>query len=52
MSEIFTMSSVDDSILREVNMFEVFELFEKGRKDIERFFLNNVRSTLKSRRVN
>lgn len=46
------MSSVDDRILREVNMLEIFELFEKRRKDIERFFLNYFKSTLKSRRVN
>lgn len=46
------MSSVDDPILREVNMLEIFELFEKRRKDIERFFLNYLKRTLKSRRVN
>lgn len=51
-AKYFTMSSVDDPILREVNMLEIFELFEKRRKDIERFFLNYLKRTLKSRRVN
>jgi hypothetical protein len=34
------MSHIDNGIFREIDMFEVLELFEKRREDVEGFFLN------------
>ena len=40
MSKKITMSNIDNGIFREIDMFEVLELFEKRREDVKGFFLN------------
>jgi hypothetical protein len=40
MSRKITMCNIDNGVFREIDMFEVLELFEKRREDVESFFLN------------
>ena len=37
------MCDIDDGIFGKIDMFEILKLFEKGRKDIESFFLKLVK---------
>ena len=37
------MCDIDNRVFRKIDMFEVLKLFEKGREDIESFFLKLVK---------